>query len=170
MICLVSPFPPPLGGMAIQAGKLVNCLEKEGIGVIPVRTNIIWPRGAEWISKIPFIRTIVNSLVFFKYLVTAVRQCDVVYFLSGFFNFFFWITLPAIIIIKILGKKVILNARGGGAEAFFMRWKKIVGPVIRLADLITTPSAFLQDIFKKQLGITPVVVPNIADFGQFKFK
>lgn len=169
-ICLVSPFPPPLGGMAIQAGKLQDCLEKEGFRIIAVRTNVIFSHRMKWVGRIPFVRTIFNTVFFLINLVKAVRHCDGVYFLTGFFDFFFWITFPAIILLKLLEKKVILNARGGGAEAFFMRWKYIVGPVIRLTDLIATPSAFLQNVFKAQLGICPVVVPNIADFSQFKFK
>jgi glycosyltransferase involved in cell wall biosynthesis len=170
VVCLVSPLPPPLGGMAIQAGKLRRCLEEEGVTVIPVRTNVTWPKSIEWIGKIPFVRTIANSLLFLTHLGKALRHCDVVYFLSGFFNFFFWITLPAIILIKIRGKKIILNARGGGAQAFFKRWKWIVKPVIQRCEMVTTPSGFLQDIFKEQLGMMPVVIPNIADFKQFRFK
>ena len=169
-VCIVSPSPPPLGGMAIQADKLRRRLEKEGVTVIPVRTNAIWPKGFDWIGKIPFFRTIANILLFLTHLGKALRHCDVVYFLSGFFNFFFWITLPAIILIKLQGKKVILNARGGGANAFFKRWKWIVKPVIQRCEMVTTPSGFLQDVFKEQLGITPVIIPNIADFSQFKFK
>ena len=34
-ICVVSPFPPPDGGMAVQAQKFVGLLKDSGFRVIP---------------------------------------------------------------------------------------------------------------------------------------
>lgn len=168
-LCLVSPCPPPLGGMAIQAGKLASCMERGGIHVITVRTNTIFPGMLSWVRHIPFLRTVLNSILFLIQLNKELQSCDLVYFLTGFIDFFFWITLPGIILIKIRGKKLILNARGGGAANFFDHWKYIAGPFIRMADMITTPSLFLKAVFVRYFGIVPEIVPNIADFNQFEF-
>lgn len=170
VVCLVSPFPPPYGGMAIQATKLVALLEDAGFVVLAVRTNTEFPARLAFLQKIPLVRTFVNTLLFLGNLHTSTRQSDVVYFLTGFFNFFFWITYPAIILCKMAGIPVILSARGGGAADFFARWKPLLAPVMRRVDLITTPSGFLQKAFIDAFGITPVIVPNIADLEQFRFR
>lgn len=169
-VCIVSPCPPPLGGMAIQSGKLKSCLETEGIKVKLVCSNTIFPPRLAWIGRIPFVRTLLNSVLFLKDLNRCLSQCEIVYFLTGFFNFFFWITLPGILLIKLRGRTLVLNARGGAAAEFFRRWKFILYPVIRKADMITTPSGFLKDVFIRHLGLEPEIVPNIADFNQFKFR
>jgi glycosyltransferase involved in cell wall biosynthesis len=169
-VCLVSPFPPPYGGMAIQATKLIPILEAGGMAVLTVKTNTDFPSFCVFLKKIPGVRTAVNSLLFLLKLHGATRQADVVYFLSGFFNFFFWVTYPALVLCKLAGIPVVLSARGGDAARFFSRWKLLIAPIIRRIDLITTPSGFLQKAFIDAFAITPMIVPNIADVEQFRFR
>ena len=168
-ICLISPFPPPYGGMAVQAQKLCIVLKEAGFAVVPIKTNSDFPRNLKWVGKIPFIRTVVNMILFLINLHHALKKCDIVYFLTGFFNFFFWVTAPAILLTKISRKKIILNARGGEAGVFFNKWKYVVKPLIKMTDLVVTPSGFLKEIFERQLKIKAVIVPNIADIHQFMF-
>lgn len=169
-ICLVSPLPPPLGGMAIQATKLATLLEEADYRVELVRTNTDFPKLLVWAKKIPVLRTWLNSLLFLVRLRGAAKSSDVVYFLSGFINFFFWISYPAIILCKLSGIPVVLSARGGGARVFFARWKLIIEPIVKRIDLITTPSGFLQQAFVDAFDIKPEIVPNIADLEQFPFR
>lgn len=169
-VCLVSPFPPPYGGMAIQATKLIACLEEAGMSVLPVRTNTIFPPSLQWLQQIPFVRTCANSLLFLVRLRAAALQADVIYFLTGFFNFFFWVTYPALILMKLSGKPVVLSARGGAAREFFRRYRVLLAPMMRRLEGITTPSGFLQQAFVDAFNMTPVIVPNIADLEQFTFR
>lgn len=169
-ICIVSPLPPPYGGMAIQAQKLVFLLRETGFEVVTVSTNADLPAALNFISKIKGIRTILSIFIFLKNLHKAFPQADVIYFLTGFFNFFFWVTYPALILIKLYRKRVILSARGGGAIKFFHRYGILVKPILKQVDIITTPSGFLRDVFKETLNIETSVVPNIADLEQFKFR
>ncbi|MBD3345368.1 MAG: glycosyltransferase [Chitinivibrionales bacterium] len=165
-ICLVSPFPPPQGGMAVQAEKLMDCLRKDGLNVATVRTNQPLPGK---LKKVPFLRTLWNLTAFLIHLDKALRKTDTVYILSGFLNFFFWVTFPAIVMARIYGKKIVISARGGGAGEFFQRYGVLVKKILLQADAITTPSGYLQDVFWKHYGIQVVVVPNIADLKQFGF-
>ncbi len=169
-VCLISPFPPPYGGMAIQARKLISLLEEAGFEVNGVRTNTRFPDALKWVTRVPGLRTLVNHILFMRTLNKALKQADVVYFFSGFINFFWWVTYPALVQIKLSGKPVILSARGGDARRFFNRWRKLVSPIIRRIDLITTPSGFLQKAFEDVFDIKPVIVPNIADLEQFSFR
>jgi len=169
-VCIVSPFPPPFGGMAVQAEKLASHLECEGFPVIRVRTNTEFPKSFGFVSKIPGLRTVFNFVLFLKNLHKGILQSDIVYFFTAFYNFFFWVTYPAIILIKLCRKKLILSARGGAAGEFFRQYRWILKPVIHKADVVTTPSGFLAETFWQAFGIKARIVPTIADLHQFVFR
>jgi glycosyltransferase involved in cell wall biosynthesis len=169
-ICILSPFPPPYGGMAIQAQKMASLLREGGFEVVTLRTNADLPDSLNFIARIKGLRTLLRAFLFLKNLHKVIPHVEVVYFLTGFFNFFFWVTYPALLLIKLHGKRVILSARGGGARKFFHRYGILVKPILKQVDIITIPSGFLQDVFLTSLNVETVVVPNIADLGQFKFR
>lgn len=169
-LAVVSPFPPPYGGMAIQAEKLASLLMEGGFKVFKVKTNAEIPKTYNFLSKIKGLRTLCNLFFFFRNLHNILPHVQTVYFLTGFFNFFFWVTLPALLLIKIHGKKIILSARGGGAKDFFRKYGFLLRPVFKTVDVITAPSGFLQDAFVDAFNIRPIIVPNIADFRQFGFR
>jgi glycosyltransferase involved in cell wall biosynthesis len=156
--------------MAIQAQKLVSLLGENGFKVMSVKTNADLPNNLHFISKVKGLRTIIRLFCFLNNLHKILPQAEVVYFLTGFFNFFFWVTYPAIILIKLHGKKVILSARGGEARVFFQRYGLLVKPILKRVDAISAPSGFLKEAFEEVLGLDATIVPNIADFDQFKFR
>jgi len=168
-IAIVSPFPPPYGGMAIQAQKLVSLLRESGFKVIVIKTNADLPNNLHFMSKVKGLRTILGVLAFLKNLKKILPQVEVVYFLTGFFNFFFWVTYPALILIKMHGKKVILSAHGGEAGRFFRRYGIWVKPILKRVDAISVPSGFLQNAFMEAFNIETEIVPNIVDLNQFKY-
>ncbi len=169
-VCIVSPFPPPFGGMAVQAEKLASHLECEGFPVIRVRTNTGFPESLGFVSKVPGLRTAFNLVLFLKNLYKGLQQSDIVYFFTAFYNFFFWVTYPAVILMKLCGKKLILSARGGAAGAFFRQYRGILKPVISKADTVTAPSGFLAEVFWQAFEIKARIVPTIADLHQFTFR
>ena len=169
-VCIVSPFPPPYGGMAIQAKKLVSLLEGCGIRVFAVKTNADLPKWLHFMSKVKGLRTIIRLFCFLSNLHKTLPQAQIVYFLTGFFNFFFWVTYPALILIKLHGKKVILSARGGEAKSFFKKYGMLVKPILKRVDAISVPSGFLRDIFGEAFNMRATIVPNVADFEQFKYR
>ena len=169
-ICIVSPLPPPFGGMAVQAEKLANLMEMEGIRVYKVATNMKLTGGWAVIGHIPIARTLVRQLLFLSSLNEVLPKVSCVYFLTGFFNFFFWVTYPALILIFFKQTRVVLSARGGGARSFFQKYGFFVKPVLKRLDAIAVPSGFLREAFRDELGLETVVVPNIADLKQFRLK
>ncbi|PID78155.1 MAG: hypothetical protein CSB21_01640 [Deltaproteobacteria bacterium] len=167
-IAIVSPLPPPYGGMAIQAEKLYENLKNEGLAVRKIPTNLRFNK-LEFIEKIPFLRTLARMFVFLLHLNRELKDIDCIYFLTGFYNFFFWVTLPAIILIKLKRKRIILSARGGDAKKFFRENKTVTKFFLKQVDIVTTPSFFLKKIFMEELNIKAKVIPNIADLSQFEF-
>jgi len=168
-ICLVSPFPPPYGGMAIQAQKMGSLLRQSGFNVLEVKTNPEPAKRFHFIEKIKGFRTLPRLFLFLYHLHKTLPHVEVVYFLTGFFNFFFWVTFPALILIKLHGKRVVLSARGGEARRFFEKYGLLIKPILKMVDSISVPSEFLRDAFWEGLNLKTTIVPNIADIGQFKF-
>lgn len=56
-LAIVSTFPPPIGGMAIQAEKTVSLLRKSGFQVITVKTNNDLITRFNFVSKWKGFRT-----------------------------------------------------------------------------------------------------------------
>ena len=73
---------------------------------------------------------------------------------------------PAVWIGRLRRVRVIVNYRGGSAEAFLGRSAAGVRPTLRLADDLVVPSEFLRAVFAK-FGIEATVVPNIVDVRRF---
>lgn len=169
-VCIVSPFPPPYGGMAIQAQKLVSFLEGSGVRVLTIKTNADLPNSLHSISKVKGLRTVVRLFCFLKNLHKILPEVQIVYFLTAFPNFFFWVTYPALILIKLHCKKVILSARGGEAKSFFKKYGLLVKPILKRVDAISVPSGFLRDVFGEAFDLKTTIIPNIADLNQFKYR
>ena len=169
-LCIASPFPPPFGGMAIQAEKLCTALEKDGWDVYRVAVNQHPGPALAWINRLPMIRTLLRMFLFLRALNAALNRCETVYLLSGFFDYFFWVSAPAILLAKARKKRIFLSARGGAAGKYFIRYGTFIRPFVRLLDGVTAPSPFLKDAFEQSFGIAAKIIPNIADLEQFHFQ
>jgi len=169
-LCIAAPFPPPFGGMAIQAEKLSAAFEHHGWVIHRVAVNHPLDAKLAWADRIPVARTIIRTLFFLKTLNQALKRCDIVYILSGFFGYFFWVSAPAILLATLRKKRIYLSARGGAAGRFFDRYKLLIRPLIRLLDGVTAPSQFLKDEFRRSFGVDAIIIPNIADLKQFRYK
>ena len=61
---------------------------------------------------------------------------------------------------------MVVNYRGGGAEAYLQRAHARVRPSMEQAALLVVPSAFLQDVFAR-FGLQAAIIPNIIDRARF---
>jgi phenylacetate-CoA ligase len=165
-IGLVSHFPPPPGGMPGQAQELACGLEREGIRVIPIRTNLSGGRLIRWLDGIRYLRTVVRVPMFVLRLVLALPRVDLLHILSCSGTTFFVFTAPAVALGRLLRRGIILHYHGGAAEQFLRRWPRFSAWVLRRADAILVPSGFLAEVFRG-LGWEVVQVPNICDTGRF---
>lgn len=88
-VLIVSPFPPPYGGMAVQADKLYTNLKNEGYLVRRLLTNIKLPAKLSSFEKIPYLRTLLRVVFFIFVLVKKLKETDTILLLTGFRDFFF---------------------------------------------------------------------------------
>lgn len=165
-VAIVAPLPPPYGGMAVQAQKLRDRLEREGVKVILLASNPSFPGIVRWCERVPGLRTLVRLALFLRSL-SIIREADVVHLFAASHLYFFLVVAPTVYVARGCNKRVVLNYRGGEAEFFFTRWKRLAVPVLRSADAIVVPSAFLQAVFSRCLNIEASILPNIADTEVF---
>lgn len=157
---IISEFPPPYGGMSVQAALLVKKLNEEGLSVTPINYNYL----PEWATGIPILKTILKFLIYLVEILLKGKKVDTLHVFSNSYLNFFLFTIPAVFVSKIYRKNCIIHYHGGGAASFFLHWMWLIRPIFKLADTILVPSGFLQEIFSKY-KLKTEVVPNIMELG-----
>jgi glycosyltransferase involved in cell wall biosynthesis len=166
---IVAPFPPPNGGMSLQAEKLWECLAAEGIDVELIATNPSPPARLWFVRSVPGLRTMVRETQYLWSLLRKPRTVGIIHHLAASGAYFFLHSVPLLVLGRHRKARLVLNYRGGNAARFLRRWAWLVVPLMRLADQIAVPSEFLQRVFR-EYGLTASLVPNIADTELFSYK
>ncbi len=121
------------------------------------------------LQRIKYVRTVLTTLVYWIQLVTRLWKYDVVHIFSASYFSYLLCVMPAILIGKLYGKKVVLNYRSGEAEDHLRRWKLTAIPVMRLADMIVVPSGYLVDVFARfALQARPIF--NVVELDAFPYR
>jgi phenylacetate-CoA ligase len=169
-VAIIGEFPPPWGGMAVQAQHLSDYLKKDGHQIFNIGWNYCFPGHFRWINNQKILRGCIRFMIFKARILSKILKVDVLYIFSNSYLNFYLFTIPAVILGKIFNKRIIISYRGGAAEEFF--GKRIHGlprKFLEEADYITTPSGFLRDLFQKY-GYTAVVIPSLIKFDSFVYK
>ena len=168
-VAIVSPFPPPYGGMALQAEKLYKNLTASGIKSFCIKANVSFPRFLRFLEKIKGVRTIVRSIIFTMNLL-GLSRATVVHILGASHWYFFLVVAPSIMTAHLMNKKIILNYRGGEAEEFLDKWGFLAIPLLKKAHTIAVPSIFLKEIFEKVVKREVIILPNLIDLEIFQYR
>ena len=104
-VCVIAPYPPPYGGMGIQAEKLVAHLAAEGVSVGRYSTNSPVP---SFLAGVKGVRTVFRLVTFVSGLLAEVRRSDVLHILSAADLSFWCYAAPTLILGKLYGRE-----RGG---------------------------------------------------------
>jgi glycosyltransferase involved in cell wall biosynthesis len=165
-VLLIAPSLDILGGQAVQASRLLELFASDPrliVTHLPVNPRL--PRLLRPATRVPYLRTVINFVVFLIGLIRDLPRHDVVHvFTPAYTSFLFW-TTPATVLSKAAGKRVIINYRDGQAEDHLQHWRTAV-PVLRLADAIVTPSGFLVDVFAR-FGLRAESIFNVIDRRRF---
>ena len=122
----------------------------------------------QFIRRLKYVRTLANFVAYNVLLISRVVRADLVHvFTAAYYSYLLW-TVPAILLGKLVGAKVIVNYHDGQAEDHLKR-SRIAIPTLRLADAVVTPSGFLVDVFQK-FGIQAQAIYNIIDMGRFHYR
>jgi glycosyltransferase involved in cell wall biosynthesis len=167
-VAIVAPSLDILGGQGVQARAVVEGLRAQGYDVRFVPINPAFPRGVRWLRRVPVARTLLNQLLYLPSLF-ALRDVDVVHVYSASYWSFLLAQAPALLLARILGKRVLLNYHSGEADDHLRRWGARVHPWLRLAHEIVVPSVYLRKVFAAH-GYVARVVPNVVDVSRFRFR
>jgi phenylacetate-CoA ligase len=167
-IAIVAASLDIVGGQGVQARTLVEALRGDGYPVAFLPINPRFPRGLGWVRRIPYLRTILNQALYVPSLIRLARA-DVVHVFSASFWSFLLAPVPAMLVGKAVGARVILHYHSGEAAEHLDRWGVLVHPWLRLADAIVVPSDYLAAVFADH-GQAAHVIRNVVDLSRFEFR
>ncbi len=163
-LVLVGPLPPPSGGMANQTRQLAELLRSEGCKVTVVQVNA--PYRPPWVAGLRGVRALFRLVPYLWRLWRDTRGADITHVMANSGWAWHLFAAPAIWIASWRSDAVVVNYRGGDADAFFARQFRWVKPTLARADAVIVPSGFLGAVFAKY-GVATTVVPNIINLGAF---
>jgi glycosyltransferase involved in cell wall biosynthesis len=156
--------------MALQGELLERLLREDGHQVWYFPSNFPAPALLRWLNQVPVARTVLRFVLIWPKLFVALRRAQVAHVLAASWLYFFVVVAPAVIMGRVLGKRVVLNYRGGDARRFFQRYGMFVKPIFKLATVVVTPSTFLADMIRELFQLPSVIVRNILDTSAFQYR
>jgi len=163
-IGLVGPLPPPPGGMANQTRQLARLLVSEGLDVELVQTNA--PYKPAWVEKLRGVRAVFRLLPYLWRLWRSAGRADLLHVMANSGWSWHLFAVPAIWVGWLRHTPVVVNYRGGEADAFFRKSFRWVRPSLERVAAVVVPSGFLAGVFRSR-GIDVHIVRNIVDIQRF---
>jgi L-malate glycosyltransferase len=167
-VAIIAPSMDILGGHAIQARALAQGLQTEGYGVVFIPINPSLSPPLRWLRRYRYARTIVNEACYLPTL-SRLRRADLVHIFSASYWSFVLAPLPAILLARGFGKRVVLDYHSGEAADHLARWGPLVHPWLRLVDEIVVASEYLRDVFARY-GYRARVIRNMVDTTRFNYR
>lgn len=167
-LALVAPSMRILGGQGVQAAALLERLQGDGYTVEFISADRIFPAWLAWVGRIRYLRTLLNIALYIPALFRIAR-CDVVQVFSASYWSFLVAPVPAIIVARLLGKRILLHYHSGEADDHLSKWGYLVHPWLKMVDEIVVPSAYLQRVFAHH-HYRAEVIPNVIDTAKFRFR
>src|SRR2546425_2542348 len=167
-IAVIAPDLEMPGGQAVQARALVGGLRSEGYELTFIATDPRFPVGLQWVRRYPYARTVLNEALYLSSL-PDLHRADVVHLFSASYWSFLLAPVPAILIARRLGKRIVLNYHSGEAEDHLARWGMFVHPWLRSVHEIVVPSEYLRSVFARH-GYRARAIPNVVDAGRFRYR
>jgi glycosyltransferase involved in cell wall biosynthesis len=152
-VAVVGNFNPPTSGRKYQAEVLADAFENEGAEIFRVTTQ-----------QNRYLRPLCTVAE----LVAGRRAFDVAC-IQAFSNANFINAASAILLGRLLGRRVVVVYRGGDGPRFLARLGMAVIPVLNRAHRLIVPSGYLEHAFRDH-GLRPKVIPNVIDLGAFPYR
>ncbi len=168
-VLIIAPSPRFVGGQAVQASRLVECLRGDpGLEVDLQYIDPPLPRGLSWLRRWKYVRSAVNLLVLVSQLVWRVPRYHIIHAFSAGLTAYLLCTVPVILLGRLFQRKVIVNYRDGRAEDHLKR-SRIARPTLRMTDAVVSPSEYLVGVFSSS-GVPAQCIPNIIDPARFIYR
>jgi glycosyltransferase involved in cell wall biosynthesis len=168
-VAFVAPSLRYVGGQAVQADLLVrNWAGDSNVEAtfVPVDPNP-WP-GLGWTERVPLLRTILREPRYILSLWQSLKDVDVVHIFSASYSSFLLAPLPAWLVARLRGKRMLINYRSGECRDHLRR-SYIARHVLKATDWLVVPSGYLVEVLA-EFGLAAQSIPNLVDGGQFSFR
>jgi glycosyltransferase involved in cell wall biosynthesis len=167
-VALVAPSLRILGGQSVQADRLLRAWRDDrDVEAWLVPINPIPPGPLKHLTRVKYVRTIITQLVYWPRLLRELRRADIVHAFSASYFSFVLAPLPAVLVARLLGKRVFINYRSGEAPDHLRR-SRIARAALTWTDANVVPSRFLRDVFAG-FGLRAEIIPNVVDLTRFRF-
>ena len=168
-VAIVAPSTRWIGGQGAQA----NLLVRQWQGDQAVKAHLIpidpeFPRWLRWVEHVPYVRTLVRAPLYLAALWRGMKDAEIVHIFSASYWSFLLAPAPALLVAKLRNKATVLNYHSGEARDHLRNWRTAL-PILRRADGLLVPSAYLADVFR-EFGLQAGVVPNAVDLDQFTYR
>ena len=157
-IGVIAPFPPPRGGMSILAEVLTESFNKAGASVSRINTSRLPPNLARRLG----LGKIHQHFTFYTDLLRRLDQ-DVYLLISSSGLSFYTKIFPALCIIRMRGRPVVLDFVGGG---ILHKLHPLYVFLLRRFKNILVPTPTFQKTFSDK-GIPSSVFPHIVRVENF---
>lgn len=163
---IVGPFLPRSGGVSVQTEMLCRFLEREGVRVHRINTDVPSIRALPVVGRwlLPFAQVIKVAIG----LLLAAPRSDILHAQAasgwGF-------TLPvglSLLFGRLFRRRVVASYFGGNAAKFLERRHRWVLPVLHRLDGLAVSSRFLKEVFERY-GLAPALVPSVIEIERFPF-
>ena len=168
-VLLIAPSLEIVGGQAVQAARLLPALRRGSsleVDFQPLNPRL--PGPLRRLQRIKWVRTIVTRLLYGAQLLWRVPRYDLLHIFSAGKSSYSLNTIPALLIGRLYGKKIIVNYRDGRAEEHLTRWRS-ARPTLRMADAVVSPSEYLGQVFAKH-GVAARCIPNSIDPTAYRYR
>jgi glycosyltransferase involved in cell wall biosynthesis len=168
-VCVVAPSPDLVGGQARQADLLVRGLRDDpavDVGFLPHNPKLPGPFAR--LQRVKYVRTVATTAAYWTLLFARLWRYDVVHVFSASYYSYLLSALPAVIIGRLMGKRVLLNYHSGEAEDHLANWPRTAVPGMRLAHRIVAPSGYLVDVFARY-GLAAESIHNVVELDLFPY-
>src|SRR5256885_8247887 len=168
-VAFVAPSLRILGGQAVQADRLLKAWQNDpAVDAWLVPVNPLPPPLLRWTSRVKYLRTAVNELIYGRELLRQLSRADIVHVFSASYSSFLLGPLPAMIVARALGRPVLLNYRSGAAPDHLAH-SAVARAALARADANVVPSRFLVEVFHR-FGVKATIIPNVVDPSRFSFR
>lgn len=159
-----------LGGQAVIARRLIDGFAHDAdieIEFVPINPRL--PAGLRWMQSIKYVRTLSTSVAYVLSLLRTVPRSDVLHVFSASYFAYLIAALPALIIGRLFGRRVILNYHSGEAADHLSRWPMSRWTMRRVPHAVIVPSDYLVKVFG-DFGIQAQSIVNFVDVDEVGYR
>jgi glycosyltransferase involved in cell wall biosynthesis len=158
-----------VGGQAVQADLLLTCWKNDpDVEAFFIPVDPKFPGLLSWTAKVPYLRTILRAPFYWFALYRNLANADVAHAFSASYTSFLVAPVPALIIARIRGKRVMIHYHSGEA-ADHLQGSKVAVRLLSIANTRVVPSGYLASVFGS-FGLDARIVPNMIDVSQFRYR